>query len=235
MPVNEEEISKILSVLSHPLRRKILLFLSEEEEVTFSDFATAFAVDTGKLSFHLRSLVSFVEQTQTGKYRLSSLGRNAIVLLRDVKSWDEEIEAAQKPSIRPIAKWTKRTGAFLIDFFITFPLFLALSNIFYPIVGQFILYVNIPFFLVLFWGYLTMFENFKGQTLGKKLIRIKVVRTDGKNPLNDQVAIRNFCKVFLLPFDIALGLRQKDKRFLRISDKYVGTTVIDLNQKNLSS
>lgn len=231
MPVNEEEISKILSVLSHPLRRKILLFLSEEKEVTFSDLATAFAVDTGKLSFHLRSLVAFVEQTQTGKYRLSSLGRNAIVLLRDVKSWDEEIEAAQKPFMNPLAKWTKRTGAFLIDFFITFPLFLALSNLFYPIVGQFIFYVNMPFYLVLLWGYLTMFERFRGQTLGKKVMRIKLVRTDGKAPSNDQVAIRNFGKVFLLPFDLALGLRQKDKRFLRISDRYVGTTVIDLEPK----
>jgi len=228
MPVNEEKISKILSVLSHPLRRKILLFLSDEKEVTFSDFVTAFVVDTGKLSFHLRSLVAFVEQTQTGKYRLSSLGRNAIVLLRDVEAWDEEIEAKQKPFLRPLAKWTKRTGAFLIDFFIAFLLFLALSNIFYPIVGQFILSVNMPFFLVLFWGYLTMFERFRGQTLGKKLMRIKVLRTDGKNPSNDQAAIRNFTKVFLLPFDLALGLRQKDNRFLRISDRYVGTTVIDL-------
>jgi uncharacterized RDD family membrane protein YckC len=231
MPANEEEISKILSVLSHPLRRRILLFLSEEKEVTFSDFVTAFAVDTGKLSFHLRSLVAFVEQTQTGKYRLSSLGRNAIVLLRDVEAWDEEIEATQKPFMRPIAKWTKRTSAFLIDFFITFPLFLGLSNIFYPIVGQFIFSVNMPFYLVLFWGYLTIFEGFRGQTLGKKLMRIKVIRTDGKNPSNDQAAIRNFSKVFLLPFDLALGIKQKDKRFMRISDRYVGTTVIDLKPK----
>lgn len=232
MQASEEKISKILSVLSNPLRRKILLYLSEEKEAAFTDFATAFVVDTGKLSFHLRTLEAFVEQTQAGKYKLSRLGRNAIVLIRDIEAWDEEIEATPRPFIRPLAKGRKRTGAFLIDFFITFPLFLALSNVFYPITMQFIFNVNIPFYLVLFWGYSTIFEGFRGQTLGKKLFHIKVMRTDGKNPSNDQTAIRNFGKTFLLPFDLAFGLNQRDKRYMRIFDKYTGTTVIDLEPKN---
>ena len=37
MAVNQENISKILSILSHPLRREILLNLSEKGESSFTD------------------------------------------------------------------------------------------------------------------------------------------------------------------------------------------------------
>jgi uncharacterized RDD family membrane protein YckC/DNA-binding transcriptional ArsR family regulator len=234
MQTNEGEISKILSVMSHPLRRKILLYLSEKKEVSFTDFATTFVVDTGKLSFHLRTLGAFVEQTGAGKYKLSSLGQNAIVLIRDIEAWDVEIVAAPRPFLRPLANWRKRVGAFLVDFVIMFFLFLGLSNVFYPVTFQFIFNVNIAFFLVIFWGYSTLFESFKGQTLGKKLMHTKVVRTDGKEPSNDQAALRSFGKAFLLPFDLAFGLRLKDKRFKRFFDKFTGTTVIDLEPKTPS-
>ncbi len=77
MAVNQENISKILSVLSHPLRREILLNLSEKGESSFTDLLNLLKVDTGKLSFHLRSLTVFIEQTPTGKYKLSRAGENA--------------------------------------------------------------------------------------------------------------------------------------------------------------
>jgi DNA-binding transcriptional ArsR family regulator len=211
MEVNEENISKILSVLAHPLRRHILLYLSEKKESAFTDFATAFVVDTGKLSFHLRTLEAFVEQTQSGRYRLSRLGRNAIVLIQDVSDWDIEIETKTRPLRRPLARGRTRVGAFLVDFLIIFTLFLALSNVFYPFTRQFVYDVNIPFFLVLFWSYSTIFEGFRGQTLGKRLTHTKVTRIDGKDPSVHQAAIRNFGKAFLLPFDLAFGLRQKDR------------------------
>ena len=56
MAVDQENISKILSILSHPLRREILLNLSEKGESSFTDLLNLLKVDTGKLSFHLRSL-----------------------------------------------------------------------------------------------------------------------------------------------------------------------------------
>jgi uncharacterized RDD family membrane protein YckC len=233
MQATEQRTSKILSVLSHPLRRQILLHLSEEKEATFTDFATAFAVDTGKLSFHLRTLEAFVEQTPAGKYKLSKLGRNAIILIRDVEAWDMEMGASTRPFIRPLAEATERVAAFLIDFVITFTIFLALSNAFYPITFQFILNINLPFFLFLFWGYSTLLESLKGQTLGKQLMHIKVIRTDGKDPMSNQAAVRNIGKAFLLPFDLAVGLSLKDQRFIRFFDKLAGTIVIDLEPKHM--
>jgi uncharacterized RDD family membrane protein YckC len=87
----------------------------------------------------------------------------------------------------------------------------------------------------LLWGYSTLLEGFNGQSLGKQIIGLKVVRTDGKKISYDQAAVRNFGKAFLLPFDVAVGLRLKNKRFIRYFDKFAGTTVVDLRLKLVNS
>jgi uncharacterized RDD family membrane protein YckC len=78
------------------------------------------------------------------------------------------------------------------------------------------------------WGYSTLLEGFAGQTSGKRVVGLKVVRIDGKRLFYDHAAVRNFGKAFLLPFDLLIGLRLEDKRFVRYFDKFTGTTVIDL-------
>jgi uncharacterized RDD family membrane protein YckC/DNA-binding transcriptional ArsR family regulator len=229
MATDQDNVSKILAALSNPLRREILLYLSDKEECTFTDLMNALRVDTGKLSFHIHNLEAFLDQTPTGKYKLSKVGRNALVLVRDLEAWAVEATIAARPSTLPLASFKKRTAAFLIDLGIAFVLFFALPNIFYPItMGNVLLSVNIIFFLALFWIYLTLLEGFAGQTLGKRVAGLRVVRTDGKNVSYDHAAVRNFGKVFLLPFDLIVGLRIKDKRFIRYFDKFAGTTVVDL-------
>jgi uncharacterized RDD family membrane protein YckC/DNA-binding transcriptional ArsR family regulator len=234
--VSEENVSKILSVLSHPLRRRILLYLNEKTECTFTDFATAFNVDTGRLSFHLRSLEAFIEQTPTGKYKLSTAGQNAVVLIKDLESWALQAETPKRSFIRSLSSWRWRVAAYLIDFSIAFFLFLALPNVFYSFsFEQLLLNVNIIFFLVLFWIYATLLEGFSGQSIGKRVLHIKVVRIDGEKISYDEAAVRNFGKVFLLPIDLAIGWRLKDKRYLRYFDKFAGTTVIDLESQTSPS
>ena len=78
MAVEQESVSKILSILSHPLRREILLNLSEKGESSFTELLNLLKVDTGKLSFHLRALEAFIEQAPSGKYRLNRAGENAV-------------------------------------------------------------------------------------------------------------------------------------------------------------
>jgi uncharacterized RDD family membrane protein YckC/DNA-binding transcriptional ArsR family regulator len=229
MAVDQENVSKVFTVLSHPLRRQILLYLNQKQEGSFTDLATTFNVDTGKLSFHLRSLEAFLEQTPNGKYKLSRTGQNTIVLIKDLETWSAATQITRKPFIRPLASFKKRVAAFLIDLAIALILFLALPNISYPLTLEFpLLNINIIFFLALFWIYLTLLEGFAGQTLGKLLTRIKVVLITGENLFYDHAAVRNFGKVFLLPFDLAFGQRLKDRRFLRFFDQFSGTTVIDL-------
>jgi len=237
MAVDQENVSKILSVLAHPLRREILLYLSEKEEGSFTDLMNALNIDTGKLSFHIRSLAAFLEQTPTGKYKLSKTGENAIILIKDLENWAIETELAKKTSL-PLASFKKRVYAFLIDFAIALALFMALPYSISSITSGRLFFLDINwilFFLILFWVYLTLLEGFAGQSLGKRIIELKVVRTDGKRLFYDHVAVRSFGKVFLLPFDLIVGLRLKDKRFIRYFDKFSGTTVIDLRNPSASN
>jgi len=234
MAVDQENVSKILSVLSHPLRREILSNLSEKGECSFTDLMNALDVDTGKLSFHIRSLTAFLEQTPTGKYKLNKVGENAIRLIRDLEAWAVEVDVARKTSALPLATFKRRALAFLIDFFMTLAItvFLTLPNALSLLTtgDVFRLDINIIVFLTLalLWGYSTLLEGFASQSLGKRIVGLKVVRIDGKKLFYDYAAVRNFGKAFLLPFDLLFGLRLKDERYIRYFDKFAGTTVIDL-------
>jgi len=236
---NSEDVSSVLLVLSHPLRREILLTLNEKDECSFTDILNALKVDTGKLSFHLRALSAFIEQTPSNKYKLSRAGENALRVISDIQSWAEAADIKRKASRLLLASLKKRTLAFLIDFLIALAITTPLS------ITQLILfsanqsYINLlaalgavfMATLVILWAYSTLLEGFNGQTIGKRAKGLKVVKTDGKKLSYDQAAIRNFGKAFLLPFDLAAGLRLKDKRFQRYFDKYAGTTVITLRVK----
>jgi len=236
MAVEQERVSKILSILSHPLRREILLNLNEKGEVSFTDLLNLLKVDTGKLSFHLRSLEAFIEQTPTGKYKLSKAGENAVRIIRDVEGWAEVSDVQRRGSKLPLASFKKRSYAFVIDFAIILAITMAI--IFLPeapsisvkslVSGGFstVLFVTIG----LLWLYSTLLEGFNGQSIGKRIMRLKVVRTDGKKMNYDYAAIRNFGKILpLLPFDLIIGIwRIPDKAFMRYFDKFAGTTVIDL-------
>lgn len=235
MAVDQGNVSKILSVLSHPLRREILLDLSENGESSFTDLLNLLKVDTGKLSFHLRALAPFIEQTPTGKYKLSRAGESAVRVIRDVEGWAEVADVQRKASQLPLASFKKRVSAFLVDF--TLMLGITLAITFVPVV----LSLSVADFLSrststtlfitvgLLWLYSTLLEGFNGQSLGKRIMGLKVVRTDGKKMSYDHAAVRNFGKVLpLLPFDLFVGWRIKNGMFMRYFDKFSGTTVIDL-------
>jgi uncharacterized RDD family membrane protein YckC len=233
MVVDQDSVSKIIAVLSHPLRREMLLILSDRGECSFTDLLNVLKVDTGKLSFHLRTLSAFIEQTPAGKYKLSRTGENSVRVISDVESWAEVADVNRKTTQLPLASFAKRTSAFLIDFLLmlaitillTFPQVVSIlaGNVFSPELST-VLFIT----LGLLWVYSTLLEGFNGQSLGKNLTGLKVVRTNGKKLFYDHAAVRNFGKAFLLPFDIIAGLRLKNELFIRYFDKFAGTTVIDL-------
>ncbi len=235
MSVDQDNVTKILSVLSHPLRRQILEHLSEKQECSFTDLMNALKVDTGKLSFHIKNLEVFLEQTPTSKYRLSKVGENAIVLIKDLEAWAVEAEISKKRSSLPLAGFKERAAAFLIDLAIALVLFMAVPNVFSSIttgVSALLSFNSLIFFLLLLWMYLTLLEGFAGQTLGKRIVGLKVVTVDGKRLFYDHAAVRNFGIAFLLPVDLLIGLRIDDKRYIRYFDKFARTTVVDLRHRN---
>ena len=233
LAAKQEKISRILSVLSHPIRRDILLILSDKEECSFTDLTNALNVDTGKLSFHMRNLAAFLERTPSGKYRLSRVGLNAIRVIRDLESWAKDASLERKATALPLASFGRRTLAFLIDLATIFVItvLITLPSVF-PLLAAGSLFWLEPGIilstLVLLWLYSILLEVLKGQSLGKALVRLRVVRIDDKNLSYDYAVVRNFGKAFLLPFDLVVGWRLKDERFIRYFDKFVGTTVVDL-------
>ncbi|NLF88682.1 helix-turn-helix domain-containing protein [Candidatus Bathyarchaeota archaeon] len=234
MAVNQESVSKVLSVLSHPLRRDILLDLSNNGEQSFTDLLNMLKVDTGKLSFHLRSLAPFVEQTSSGKYRLSRAGESAVRVIHDVEGWAEVADVQGKAISLPLSSFKKRATAFLLDLMIIFAITLAvvaIPQVFAPEMGSLGTEISTTLFITigLLWLYNTLLEGFNGQSLGKRVLGLKVVRTDGKKMSYDHAAVRNFGKLLpLLPFDLLFGWRIKNQAFMRYFDKFAGTTVIDL-------
>jgi uncharacterized RDD family membrane protein YckC len=240
MAVDEKSVSKVLSILAHPLRREVLLTLSDKGECSFTDLLNVAKVDTGKLSFHLRALSSFVDQTSTGKYILSNAGENAVRVIMDVESWAEVADVSRRTSYLPLASFQRRFFAYLVDLtiillitvVIMFPqsLHILTTNLLSPELSA-VLFITIG----LFWVYSTLLEGFNGQTLGKRLLGLKAIKTDGKNLSYDHAAIRNFGKSFLLPFDIVIGLQLKNPEFIRYFDKFAGTTVINLRIQSVVS
>lgn len=236
MAVDQDNVSKILSVLSHPLRREILLFLSEKAEASFTDLLNLLKVDTGKLSFHLRTLSPFVEQTSAGKYKLSRAGESAVRVIHDVEGWAEVADIDRKESQLPLASFKRRSYAFLIDFaiilgitmvLVVLPQALSTGTISGSEISP-VIYGTIA----LLWLYSTLLEGFNSQSLGKRILGLKVVRTDGKKMSYDHAAIRNFGKILpVLPFDLLIAWRLKNPTFRRYFDKFAGTTVIDLRTK----
>jgi uncharacterized RDD family membrane protein YckC len=237
MAIDQGNVSKILSVLSHPLRREILLDLSEKGESSFTDLLNLLKVDTGKLSFHLRTLSPFIEQSPSGKYRLSRAGESAVRVIHDVEGWAEVADVERKQSQLPLASFTKRLSAYIIDFSLILAITMAiivLPQIFMYSTEMLIGSISTMLFITvgLLWLYSTLLEGFNGQSLGKRVIGLKVVRTDGKKMSYDHAAVRNFGKMLpLLPFDVLVGLRIKNELFKRYFDKFAGTTVIDLRSQ----
>ena len=233
MAADEENVSKVLSVLSHRIRREVLLILREKGESSFTDLMNTLNIDTGKLSFHIRSLQPFIEQTETGKYKLSRAGEAAVRIIRDVESWAEVADVNRKASQLPLASFRKRAFAFLVDFSIMFALamLLLLETVISLVPGNwFVITLNVLFVaLGILWVYSTLLEGFNGQSIGKSLFGLKVVQTDGRKLSYDHAAVRNFGKV-LLPFDLVFGYMLNDPRFIRYFDKFAGTTVIDLRK-----
>ena len=228
MSEGEKNISKIFLILSHKLRRDMLVILSEKKEQSFSELMNALEIDTGKMSFHLRNLKLFLEPTSTGKYRLTRYGHYALRMIKDVEALSIESNFLEKGNLH-IASFYKRAIAFIFDMGVAFTITIAttlISELFSLFSGRFLFDQNFFLFLGFLWLYSTLLEGFEGQTIGKSLLKLKVASVSGKKVYYDSAAVRNFGKCFLMPIDLLLGLRSKDPRFIKFFDKFSRTTVI---------
>jgi hypothetical protein len=77
------DFESLSEVLKSPIRRKIVLFLSSKESVSYVDLMNAVEItNTGKFNYHLKVLCDLIEKDEEGKYCLSEKGLLAVQFLQ---------------------------------------------------------------------------------------------------------------------------------------------------------
>ncbi len=76
------------------------------------------------------------------------------------------------------------------------------------------------------WILFTALEGYNGETIGKFLLGLRVVKRDGSKITLAEAAVRNVGKVFMLPIDLLLGLKYRKHGYLRFFDYYTKSTVV---------
>jgi uncharacterized RDD family membrane protein YckC len=120
-----------------------------------------------------------------------------------------------------LAKWSTRFWAWLVDFIIVTTAAEILFAILYaplaflqgvesnPALGP----ARYAVQSLMFFAYWTYFESSTGQSVGKRLLKIKTTDLAGNKADVKSVAIQSFGKAFLLPLDVLLGwIFTNDKR-----------------------
>ena len=142
-------------------------------------------------------------------------------------------EGARGPSGPPLASWGQRVGAYLVDALIGVGIVLAgllLSSILGTVsdaLGVFFLVVGyIAQLVFLFWNLARQGKT--GQTIGKGVLNIRLVRLDGVNPPGVGLSIgRTFLHVIdALPCYLGFLWPLWDDKRQTFADKILNTVVV---------
>ncbi len=225
---------EFFKVLSHEIRLKIISLLHENIEMSYTEILHTLNLEEGDLNFHLRKMKGFVELNEKKNYRLSEYGKIAHSMLQgvDAKWWKDAKEIIRTVNVRTfsISILMRRTAAALVDFALFLllgaALFLLLNHGVKPDVYAFLLVIYLQLTLQSAYASFVIMEAYNGQTIGKYLMRIRVVKTNGNKITVLESAMRNIGKVFLLPLDILIGvLFYRKKGYIKFMDYYTQTTV----------
>jgi uncharacterized RDD family membrane protein YckC len=86
-----------------------------------------------------------------------------------------------------------------------------------------------------FLAYWTYFESTTGQSIGKRLLRIKTTDLIGRKIDTKSAIIESFGKAFLLPIDVVLGWIFTNNNRQRIFSRITNTIVIKLKPKEIAT
>ena len=138
-----------------------------------------------------------------------------------------------------IAKWTDRFFAWLIDFIIvsiisTSIIFTSFGTIDYEF-GEDDFWAESTQYIptsILFFVYWTILEYKTGQTIGKKILNLKVVNINGEKPDLKGIMISSFGKSFLLPIDVILGWFLTNVKRQRVFNKLGDTLIVKIKKSD---
>ena len=139
------------------------------------------------------------------------------------------------PSKMILAKWTDRFVAWLIDFVIisiisTSIIFASFGTMYYEFGGEGFWAENSQFIPTsgIFFVYWVILEYKTGQTVGKKILNLKVINVSGDKASLKGILISSFGKSFLLPLDVILGWILTNEKRQRVFNKLGDTIVVKI-------
>ncbi len=249
----EDLVKRIFDVLGHEIRRQIISLLYTRIELTYTELLNTLNIGDGLLNFHLKKLTDFIKKTDKGTYILTEHGKLAYKLIK-MATVETSMDSPSVASVDGEI-FLRRIGAFLIDtivFFIFSGVFLdpKLWEVVMPTIRHLMSIIDLhpwilhPEHLTLFsegifrlvgvyshiffavYIFITLLEAYKGQTPGKYVLKIRVVKIGGLRLNLIESAIRNAGKVFLLPLDLIVGIIFLRKRgFIRFFDYYTDSII----------
>ncbi len=132
-----------------------------------------------------------------------------------------------------LGKWSTRFWAWLIDFILVILFLNIVRGIFEPFWRLPLLWDwrNWEFFALsfetfFFFAYWTVMEGFRGQSVGKMVMNLRVVNRDGTRITYPAAAAESFGKAFLLPLDCLIGWLAMPGSKLRLFNRISSTIVI---------
>ena len=139
-----------------------------------------------------------------------------------------------------IAKWTDRFLAWLIDFIIisvisTSIIFASFGTIEYD---EDVFWAESTQYIptsILFFVYWTILEYKTGQTIGKKILNLKVTNIYGNKPSLKGIIVSSFGKSFLLPIDVILGWILTNEKRQRVFNKLGDTLIVKIKESEDTS
>jgi uncharacterized RDD family membrane protein YckC len=225
---------EFFKVLSHEIRAKIISLLHENIEMSYTEILHTLNLEEGNLNFHLRKMKGFVELTEKRNYRLSEYGKITYSMFQgvDARLWKDakEIIKTNENKAFSVQIFVRRTVAALIDFTLfVFPgvaLFFILGHGQRIEIHTFFIVIYLQLTLQFAYASFVIMEAYKGQTIGKYIMKIRVIKMNGDKISILESAIRNIGKVFLLPLDFLIGvLFFRKNGNIKFFDYYTKTTV----------
>lgn len=141
-----------------------------------------------------------------------------------------------------LAKWTDRFLAWLIDFVIisiitSSIIFASVGTIDYDFEDELFWAENSTYIptSIIFFAYWTILEFKTGQTIGKKILNLRVTNLEGNAPTMKGILLSSFGKAFILPLDIILGWILTNEHRQRMFNKLGDTIVIKIKKEQTVS
>src|ERR687895_1774221 len=155
-------------------------------------------------------------------------------------------ETQRSPEEITLASWGDQFLAWLVDFILV-SIGLAILFALVSIPFWFNYYGNmdkvfrdtgpLPYIIssLGFLAYWTYFESTTGQSIGKRLLKIKSTDMTGRKIDTKNAIIEGFGKAFLLPIDVILGWIFTNNKRQRIFNRISNTIVIKLKPKEITA